>query len=347
MRTSTSWSTTRAHSTAWKHARVRATSSAVSRCVDAHLGALDVDGMPAQRHHGELRRAARPRRGLLEEQGGAASGEHLRHLGDGQRRQGEHVVELVARQVVDVEEVPGHGHDAVAILGDGRGHVGQRAPRQPSPSSISSSLTSSEGASRMVSGRGRVHHQPPRQRRGHHVLGPFVRRGPHRAGAPPPGRRSTPSSPSSPARNRAPARRARAGTSSASMTASVARAAAAASGWPPKVLPWSPGREGRRHLGARPARADGHAVAECLGHRHHVGLDARVLEGEPPARAPEPGLDLVHHEQDPALGAQLAHPAQVVRGRRDHPRLALDGLERAPPPPASGRSAASSAARSS
>ena len=45
------------------------------------------------------------------------------------------------------------------------------------------------------------------------------------------------------------------------------------------------GREGRRHLGARPARPDGHAVAESLGHGDDVGLDARVLEREPPSGA--------------------------------------------------------------
>ena len=58
------------------------------------------------------------------------------------------------------------------------------------------------------------------------------------------------------------------------------------------VVTW---HEGRGHLGPRPARPHRHPVAQGLGHGHHVGYEAEVLEPEPPPGAPEPGLDLVHH----------------------------------------------------
>ena len=60
-------------------------------------------------------------------------------------------------------------------------------------------------------------------------------------------------------------------------------------------------------LGARPARADGYAVAERFGHRHDVGPDAAVLEPEPAAGTTEPGLHFVHDQQGFAFVAQLAH----------------------------------------
>ncbi len=87
------------------------------------------------------------------------------------------------------------------------------------------------------------------------------------------------------------------------------------------------GNEGRRHLGPGPARPDRHPVAQGLGHGHHVGLDAQVLEPEPPPGAAQPGLDLVHHQQDVPVGAQLAQADQVVRRRHDHPGLPHDGLD--------------------
>ena len=45
------------------------------------------------------------------------------------------------------------------------------------------------------------------------------------------------------------------------------------------------GREGRRHLRPRPAGADGHAVAERLGHGDDVGLDARRAGSRTTARS--------------------------------------------------------------
>ena len=77
----------------------------------------------------------------------------------------------------------------------------------------------------------------------------------------------------------------------------VATTAAVAIAVPVYVLPWSPGSNTAATSRAGPARADRHAVAHRLGQRHHVGLDAGVLESEPPSGAPEPGLDLVDHHQ--------------------------------------------------
>ena len=65
--------------------------------------------MAAQGHHGQLGRAAGPGRRLLEDEGGPPAGQHRGARPPADRGQGQHLVELVARQVVDVEEVPGHG----------------------------------------------------------------------------------------------------------------------------------------------------------------------------------------------------------------------------------------------
>ena len=81
--------------------------------------------------------------------------------------------------------------------------------------------------------------------------------------------------------------------------------------------------EGGGHLGAGPARSHRHAVAQRLGHGHHVGVDAPVLEPEPPAGPAQTGLDLVHHQEDVPLGAQGPQAAEVVRRRNHHPRLTL------------------------
>ena len=87
------------------------------------------------------------------------------------------------------------------------------------------------------------------------------------------------------------------------------------------------GSERGRHLGPRPAGADGHAVAQRLGHGDDVRLQTLGLEGEPVAGAPEPGLNLVEHEERVALRAQRPHGTEVVRARHDDPTLALDRLE--------------------
>ena len=85
--------------------------------------------------------------------------------------------------------------------------------------------------------------------------------------------------------------------------------------------------EGRRHLAAGPAGAHWQAVTEGLGHRDDVGLQALRLEREPVAGPPEPGLDLVEHQQRAPVGAELAHAGQVVRRRGDDAALPLDRLD--------------------
>ncbi len=74
-------------------------------------------------------------------------------------------------------------------------------------------------------------------------------------------------------------------------------------------------------------RPDREAVAHRLGHRDHVGHDAGVLEAEPLAGAAEPGLHLVHDQQQAALVAQRAHALEKRVVRRHHAALALHGLE--------------------
>ena len=83
------------------------------------------------------------------------------------------------------------------------------------------------------------------------------------------------------------------------------------------------GAERRRHLGPGPAGADRHAVAQCLRHGHHVGLEPLGLEGEPVAGAPETRLHLIEHQEGAPLGAQLLYGAQIVRARHVDAALAL------------------------
>ena len=81
-------------------------------------------------------------------------------------------------------------------------------------------------------------------------------------------------------------------------------------------------------VGAGPARADRQTVAERLRHRDDVGADvAAVLEPEPAAGAPEPGLHLVDDEQRLALVAEPADRLEVAGRRGLHAAFALDRLE--------------------
>ncbi len=78
------------------------------------------------------------------------------------------------------------------------------------------------------------------------------------------------------------------------------------------------GLEQRQQRAAREHRRDGiHAAAECLADHEHVGFRTElVLVREHPARAAEPRLDLVQHEQHAAL-------AGTARARRqDSPAAA-------------------------
>ncbi len=52
-----------------------------------------------------------------------------------------------------------------------------------------------------------------------------------------------------------------------------------------------------------------------------------MLEGEPTAGAPEPGLDLVQHEQDAPLVTQAPHRCEVAGGRDYHACFSFDGLQ--------------------
>ncbi len=87
------------------------------------------------------------------------------------------------------------------------------------------------------------------------------------------------------------------------------------------------GHERVGHLGARPAGADGHAVAERLRERDHVGAHAVVLEAEPLAGATEAGLHLVDDQQQVALVAQPPHALEELDGGRVDPAFALHRLE--------------------
>jgi hypothetical protein len=90
-----------------------------------------------------------------------------------------------------------------------------------------------------------------------------------------------------------------------------------------------------RRAGTRPRTC---AIGDDGGQRHdpaterlaedvHVGDDALVLACERRAGPPETRLDLVGHQQDAALGAELAGRTEVPLGRHDHAGLALDRLD--------------------
>ena len=87
------------------------------------------------------------------------------------------------------------------------------------------------------------------------------------------------------------------------------------------------GHERRRHFRARPARPDGDAVAQRLGHGDDVRADPVVLETPPAAGAAEAGLDLVDHEQQVPLVAQPAHGLEVLGPGRPYATFALDRFE--------------------
>jgi len=69
------------------------------------------------------------------------------------------------------------------------------------------------------------------------------------------------------------------------------------------------------------------AAREGLADDHRVRTDPRVLVGEQLSGAPEPGLDLVDHQQRPVPRGDLAQPRQVVGRRDDDAALALDRLD--------------------
>ena len=118
--------------------------------------------------------------------------------------------------------------------------------------------------------------------------------------------------------------RSSAGSSTMSRTAS---AAAAATGPPAKVEPWSPGSRTRPASGVGDAGADREAAAERLGAGHHIGPHRGLLVGPERAGPPDPGLDLVEDQQRPDLVAGLARRQQRLVADRVDAGLALDRLD--------------------
>ena len=213
-------------------------------------------------------------------------------------------------------------------------------------SSISSSVTSSDGASRSARRRHRVDDEAAVQGEVGGDLRRRCRRARPRSAArgraPRPrrrrccsalGERSPPRLRPARARPRAPSRRARRGRPRW-------RAAGRRRSWR--------GRRARTRA-ATSARAQhapiGTPLPSALAMVTTSGCDAEVLEAEPLAGAAEAGLHLVDHEQEPALVAQAAHALEVLGGRGVHAALALHGLEqhrghragRAPPRARRGR----------
>ena len=179
---------------------------------------------------------------------------------------------------------------------------------------------------------------------------PPWRRCPSPARRPAAGRGPAPRPPAAAARgppvSRAPARAAPApGTSSRSMTASTARAAAAASGWPPKVVAWSPGSKAAATSRRAQQAPMGTPLPSALAMVTTSGATPKCWKPNHAPVRPRPGLHLVDHEQEAALVAQ-------ARGRPGSTRRSA-GLT--PPSPCTGSSstaatvgsmAASSASRS-
>ena len=71
------------------------------------------------------------------------------------------------------------------------------------------------------------------------------------------------------------------------------------------------GNQGLGGLAARQARADGEAAAQGFSRGEDVRDDAVMLIGEPFARSPDAGLDLVEDQQGVVLVAQGAGGFQI------------------------------------
>ena len=333
---------------------MRATSAAGSRTSMPDLGPLDVHRVAAQGHDGHLRAVAGAVGRLLEHQG-----HPLARRGPGERRPDPARPGPARRPA---RRARGRRRRARGGSRPGRstGRVTTRALGVP----VRSPGRHRTRPTRPSRGPGRAWPPPGRSRRrrpaatgrtaGRRASGALMTRpslerlpaGRRRrlasvrtaaSSRPSPRTDATPGSFSSPARSRAPATRARAGHVLGlhhrqggpgrrhGQRLAAERAAVVA------------GHEGRRHLGPGPAGPDRHPVAERLGHGHDVGLDAQVLEAEPPPGPPQSGLDLVHHQQDVPVGAQLAQADQVVRRRAPPPRPRPGSARPGRPPPGSGR----------
>ena len=289
--------------------------------VDTDFLFTDLDRVPAQRRDRDLDRDTRPRRRLLEQCGHALPGEHGRYRRR-RRLPREGLVEEPRQagriQVVDFEETTGHDSPLVAF---------STSASTATASSISASDTSNGGARRSALAGHRVHDQAGFHAALRDILGVD------------PGRELGREQETEAAhRNDTGHLLQRLGEPDARSIgagrdlfafhhvehrergARGERLAAERRGVIARL-------ERGRDLGARPARADRHAVAERLGQRDDVGPDPAVLEAEPPTRATETGLDLVDDEQGLALVAQPAHGLQVLGCRGVHAAFALHRFE--------------------
>ena len=109
---------------------------------------------------------------------------------------------------------------------------------------------------------------------------------------------------------------------------SVARAAAVATGFPPKVVPCWPAVSSAEIVRAEgDQRADREAAAQALGEGHGVRDDSGILAGEPFAGAADAGLDLVEDQQGAGLAVRFAGGPQVAGRQRPDAGLALDRFQ--------------------
>src|SRR5690606_3863933 len=202
----------------------------------ADLLAPERDRVTAELHDRHLGRVPGPQRRLLEVQADRAPGERAVATG---RLGGppEHLVELLGAQVVDLQHVA-HGHRSSPPPA---GIAASTSPIAATAASISSSVISSGGARRRAVGVTALATTPASSSAATTAWASSPSSS-TASSSPRPRTSATRGSRASPSARRAPAFAARPGTSSASIVASTARAAAMASGWPPKVVAWSPGR---------------------------------------------------------------------------------------------------------
>ena len=73
--------------------------------------------------------------------------------------------------------------------------------------------------------------------------------------------------------------------------------------------------------------ADGHAAADGLRQRHHVGLDVELLVAKERAQPADARLNLVQNEQQAIFVTPLADGLEVALRGQDDAALALHGLQ--------------------